>query len=854
MKKSQVIKIAILFIVLLINMVINSFAMAQEYYLGDINQDGKVDISDELMLLRHICAVKTEKQETWLLSEDELAYADITEDNKVDITDVLYIQRYIAASKEESVAQKHPDWLEYVKKITIPQEPEQISPTGVSFDRNVIIVVLGDQTKQKLNATISPTNANRDTELIWESEDEQVAKVSQSGEVTAVGIGKTTIKATTANGKIASCMVIVMEEESPKVVITRLYDGNVMTAGTTVSYLVAVTGKRIESVDISKIKLIGDLANESKFEIIGSEPNYEVLVTLPNKVGTIGIKVEEGMATNISGKKSDSVQTSNDYVFTLEETVTSNSISIGVGVHNSFYVKDYDFYLDDVKMAEDRTTNEYTYTGLTEGKTYQVKVFVTVYLNKTSDDTVSGWLEKDITVTKNDGVEVHFIDVVGSKKAADCIFIKTANGKTILIDTGADNTAEGYENKVAQIDQYLRKNKNGRNGEALLTASNGIVAVDYVILTHQHIDHVGGFAGLTGVHYQATSPGYFIDENNQINGDKVRYEFGKIILGCNATIYKGDEVLQKDGVNIPDGAEGIDTTQAAKDKAIYCYANATDKLVKVTAGNVLKIDNTIFNIFWPYPRQDISSAWLSSQGSGIRRNISVTSTSTTKKVYDMTATNNNSIVIKLINGHRKMLLMGDAEFYTEEILLGIPAKQVASKSSTLEEGLQIDSSNGGTSQDSAISTDYTSLVYDLVRNEFGGCTTVEQLENKYKISRLTPKDLEAQILKKGHHDIGNSTSISFLNTVRPSKIVTTGFAHYSASIVRAVENSTDYRIRQYYNSDYCGLASGKVVLTPNNWFNHVFCVKEDKTNKGKGSFYIFTGNGRSWDSSNAYQK
>ena len=90
--------------------------------------------------------------------------------------------------------------------------------------------------------------------------------------------------------------------------------------------------------------------------------------------------------------------------------------------------------------------------------------------------------------------------------------------------------------------------------------------------------------------------------------------------------------------------------------------------------------------------------------------------------------------------------------------------------------------------------------------------------------------------------------------MRPSKIVTTGFAHYSASIVRAVENSTDYRIRQYYNSDYCGLASGKVELTPNNWFNHVFCVKEDKTNKGKGSFYIFTGNGRSWDSSNAYQK
>lgn len=854
MKKNQIIKIGILFIVLLINMVIYSYAMAQEYYLGDVNQDEKVDISDELMLLRHICAVKTEKQENWLLSQDELAYADITEDNKVDITDVLYIQRYIAASKEESVAQKHPDWLEYVKKIENPQEPEQISPIGVALDKTSMELMLGEQTTQKLNATISPTNANIDTELTWKSENEQVAKVSQTGEVTAVGEGKTIITVTTANGKVASCMVIVMGEESPKVTISKPYEGNLITAGTTVTYSIAITGNHIQSIDTSKIKLIGNLATESKLEITENESNYQAKVTLPNKIGTIGIEVEEGMATNISGKGNDNIQTSNDYVFTLEETVTSNSISVGVGVHNSFYIKDYDFYLDDVKKVGDRTTNEYTYTGLTEGKTYRVKVYVTVYPNKTSDDTVSGWLEKDITVTKNDGVEVHFIDVIGSKKAADCIFIKTAGGKTILIDTGADDTKEGYENKVAQIDQYLRKNKNGKNGEALLTASNGIVSVDYVVLTHQHIDHVGGFAGLTGVHYKATSPGYIIDENNEINGDKVRYEFGKIILGCNATIYEGDEVLQKDGADIPDGAEGLDTTQAAKDKAIYCYAKATNKLVKVTAGNVLKIDNMIFNIFWPYPREDVSSAWLSSQGSGIRKNVSVTSTSTTKKVYDMTATNNNSIVIKLINGHRKMLLMGDAEFYTEEILLGIPAKQVASGSSVLEDGLKIDSSNGGTSQDSAISTDYTSLLYDLVRDEFGGCTTVEQLENKYKISRLTPKDLEAQILKKGHHDIGNSTSISFLNAVRPSKIVTTGFAHYAASIVRAVENGTDYRIRQYYNSSYCGLASGKVELTSNNWFNHVFCVKDDKSNKGKGSFYICTENGRSWDCSNAYSK
>ena len=95
MKKSRFVKIFIIFMVLLINMMVNSYAIAKEYYLGDINQDGKVDITDELMLLRHICAVKTGKQEKWLFTQDELVYGDIAQNNEIDLTDVLYIKRYI---------------------------------------------------------------------------------------------------------------------------------------------------------------------------------------------------------------------------------------------------------------------------------------------------------------------------------------------------------------------------------------------------------------------------------------------------------------------------------------------------------------------------------------------------------------------------------------------------------------------------------------------------------------------------------------------------------------------------------------------------------------------------------------
>lgn len=79
----------------------------------------------------------------------------------------------------------------------------------------------------KLNADVTPSNATN-KKVTWESTDETVASVSETGTVTAVGAGKTIITATSSNGIIAYCDVTVKGVAStnlskiyiPKIVIT----------------------------------------------------------------------------------------------------------------------------------------------------------------------------------------------------------------------------------------------------------------------------------------------------------------------------------------------------------------------------------------------------------------------------------------------------------------------------------------------------------------------------------------------------------------------------------------------------------------------------------------------------------
>lgn len=89
-------------------------------------------------------------------------------------------------------------------KVTVVQ-----SPTGITLDKNKVALDMSGTKTTKLNATIQPSNANRNTGITWNSSNTGVATVDQSGNVTAKANGTTTITATTQNGKSASCTVTV---------------------------------------------------------------------------------------------------------------------------------------------------------------------------------------------------------------------------------------------------------------------------------------------------------------------------------------------------------------------------------------------------------------------------------------------------------------------------------------------------------------------------------------------------------------------------------------------------------------------------------------------------------------------
>jgi uncharacterized protein YjdB len=85
-------------------------------------------------------------------------------------------------------------------------DTELVSPTKVSLNKSAVTLEKGTTTT--LAATIAPTTAT-DPSITWSTSNGNVATVSSSGLVTAIGGGISTIKATTTNGLTASCQVTV---------------------------------------------------------------------------------------------------------------------------------------------------------------------------------------------------------------------------------------------------------------------------------------------------------------------------------------------------------------------------------------------------------------------------------------------------------------------------------------------------------------------------------------------------------------------------------------------------------------------------------------------------------------------
>ena len=85
----------------------------------------------------------------------------------------------------------------------------EIKPSGITLDRETIILEQNAEDVVKLTAKVMPANA-LDQSIRWYSSDEETATVDSEGKITAGRPGKTVITAETSNGLKSSCIVYVM--------------------------------------------------------------------------------------------------------------------------------------------------------------------------------------------------------------------------------------------------------------------------------------------------------------------------------------------------------------------------------------------------------------------------------------------------------------------------------------------------------------------------------------------------------------------------------------------------------------------------------------------------------------------
>lgn len=94
-----------------------------------------------------------------------------------------------------------------VCKVTA--ERKEILPTSITLDKADVTMNVGETTK--LKADVWPTDTDNKS-VIWNSDNEDIAKVSSDGVVTAVKAGKTKVYATTqANNLKAECEITVLQ-------------------------------------------------------------------------------------------------------------------------------------------------------------------------------------------------------------------------------------------------------------------------------------------------------------------------------------------------------------------------------------------------------------------------------------------------------------------------------------------------------------------------------------------------------------------------------------------------------------------------------------------------------------------
>ena len=174
------------------------FAAGTTYVLSDRHDEHTASLKENNGFVRFV--VSQNDAYTLLPGSGTLLTIYLTADASVSGTLKGYIKNFMMFETDET---KHP-----MSDISFDLIAPAATVKATDIHVNPPTLTLTSETPSKLTATVSPSTAT-DKSVTWSSDDPNVAVVNQSGYVTAVSNGTTTIKATTNDGTNLSAQCVV---------------------------------------------------------------------------------------------------------------------------------------------------------------------------------------------------------------------------------------------------------------------------------------------------------------------------------------------------------------------------------------------------------------------------------------------------------------------------------------------------------------------------------------------------------------------------------------------------------------------------------------------------------------------
>ena len=159
----------------------------------------------------------------------------------------------------------------------------EIDVTGIEIDRQTATIDINGENTIQLNSKLTPTNANKNTEVKWTSKKKAVASISKTGLVTGKTVGNSMIMATSQNGYSAECLVVCQAKITGITVnptTARIPVGQTIT-------LIATTSPKTLTEKVTWKSSNTDVAKVDRNGLVTGVAKGKAIITAQNPAGTI---------------------------------------------------------------------------------------------------------------------------------------------------------------------------------------------------------------------------------------------------------------------------------------------------------------------------------------------------------------------------------------------------------------------------------------------------------------------------------------------------------------------------------------------------------------------------------------